>query len=400
MAFFFSSAFEDISQAETSLAPVRNVAFSFMVLGVVILFSMTGQSVCMELAALEMSTNLKKEWFAALLRQDVSYYDVLDVAGEGSMITINANKFVKGMGVKLTHVVQFSLTFIVGFCYAFWSDWRVSLAVMAVAPLITASAMFFMRMNTTVTARSNETYSKAGNIVTAALYNIRTVLSLNAVPIMTERYMEATQEACDGAASQVALLGLANGCNMASMLMSYVIVCLFGSYLVYKQVRDVGCDPSGAFAVFGNERCNPGGVHVFGALMGITFAAAVLPQISSAIEALSAARVACHPAFKVIQRKVGSPSETIKGRGGVLLPEYRIDSSSDQGETPSKVKGRLEFNKVHFRYPTRPDITVFKNFNLTVEAGKTVALVGFSGSVSCRSSCNKRLTVVTVVVVG
>lgn len=381
MAFFFSSAFEDINQAADSLGPVRRLAFSFMVLGVIVFIGMTGQAVCIEMAALEMCTNLKKDWFAALLRQDVGYYDVLDVAGEGSMITVNANKYKKGMGTKLTHIIQFTITFIVGLIYAFISDWKVSLAVLGVAPLITAAAMFFMRMTSTVTAKSNESYTKAGNIVTASLYNLRTVLSLNAVPIMTDRYKEATEQACRGASSQVALLGLANGCNMASMLMSYVIVCLFGSWLVYEQVRDNGCDPSGA-ALDGNPRCDPAGVHVFGALMGVTFAAAVLPQISSAIEALTNARVACYPAIKVIQRKVGSSSEVITGRGGAVLPEYRIDSSSAEGERPSKVVGQVQFNNVTFAYPTRPDVSVFKNFNLYIKPGETVALVGLSGSVS------------------
>lgn len=44
------------------------------------------------------------------------------------------------------------------------------------------------------------------------------------------------------------------------------------------------------------------------------------------------------------------------------------------------IRGDIEFDNVKFVYPSRPDSLVLKHFNLKVEAGKTVALVGASGS--------------------
>ncbi|KAF1785308.1 P-loop containing nucleoside triphosphate hydrolase [Phytophthora cactorum] len=43
------------------------------------------------------------------------------------------------------------------------------------------------------------------------------------------------------------------------------------------------------------------------------------------------------------------------------------------------LKVQLSFKNVSFRYPTRPEITVLKNYNLTIEAGQTVAFCGPSG---------------------
>jgi len=45
-----------------------------------------------------------------------------------------------------------------------------------------------------------------------------------------------------------------------------------------------------------------------------------------------------------------------------------------------KVLGKIELRGVTFAYPERPKITVFQDFDLTVEAGRTVALCGQSGS--------------------
>src|SRR5690606_28729166 len=42
-------------------------------------------------------------------------------------------------------------------------------------------------------------------------------------------------------------------------------------------------------------------------------------------------------------------------------------------------KGTIELRNVCFRYPTRPTIQVLNNFNLKVDQGQIVALVGESG---------------------
>ena len=57
-----------------------------------------------------------------------------------------------------------------------------------------------------------------------------------------------------------------------------------------------------------------------------------------------------------------------------------IDFTSDAGQKPSSCQGRIELRDVHFSYPARPDQPVCNGYNLTVEAGKTVALCGASGS--------------------
>jgi ATP-binding cassette subfamily B (MDR/TAP) protein 1 len=48
----------------------------------------------------------------------------------------------------------------------------------------------------------------------------------------------------------------------------------------------------------------------------------------------------------------------------------------DVGATPESLSGTIEFRNVSFSFPTRPDEPVFTNFNLTIESGKTVAIVG------------------------
>eukprot|EP00256_Glycine_max_P055089 XP_014622109.1 putative multidrug resistance protein [Glycine max] len=57
-----------------------------------------------------------------------------------------------------------------------------------------------------------------------------------------------------------------------------------------------------------------------------------------------------------------------------------IDSEDKKGKALSYVRGEIEFQDVYFCYPSRPDTPVLQGFNLTVPAGKSVGLVGGSGS--------------------
>jgi ATP-binding cassette, subfamily B (MDR/TAP), member 1 len=44
-----------------------------------------------------------------------------------------------------------------------------------------------------------------------------------------------------------------------------------------------------------------------------------------------------------------------------------------------KIQGRIEFKKVDFAYPTRPECLILQDFSLEVKAGTSVGLVGRSG---------------------
>lgn len=52
----------------------------------------------------------------------------------------------------------------------------------------------------------------------------------------------------------------------------------------------------------------------------------------------------------------------------------------ETSEELTNVEGTIELKGVHFSYPSRPDVVIFKDFDLIVRSGKSMALVGQSGS--------------------
>lgn len=82
------------------------------------------------------------------------------------------------------------------------------------------------------------------------------------------------------------------------------------------------------------------------------------------VPSFTAAFVGAHRIFQIIDRPplISSPSIANKSR--------KPDKSND-----------IEYKKIDFRYPTRPDVQILKDFNLNVIEGKTIALVGPSGEI-------------------
>jgi len=187
------------------------------------------------------------------------------------------------------------------------------------------------------------------------------------------------------------------------------LLTLYGASLLFIDVRKSGCDPSES--QHGNKACSTTGVHIFGALLGITFAAQGLSQVVSFVEAVSAARAACYPAMQAIKRTVGSElgkereivmpkkqdgtdeaqkdiekkpvlrkssrsffrrstatkdgenvhdkkklGDEETGLSGTsdttaILPKYEIDSSSEGGTKTPIANGSIQFKDVVFAYP-------------------------------------------------
>jgi ATP-binding cassette subfamily B (MDR/TAP) protein 1 len=402
LAYLFSSSFADISGASSNgLSQVRDLAYTFMVVGTYALFVATIQGWCFEMVAYHATQRFRLEWFSALLRQDPAFFDVYGVGGLSNQVGPSSNKYRRGLGRKFGEGIQFLTTGIGGIAYAFYASWRVALVVLAVLPFAALAAMGTMTLNQTKGARASAAYKQAGGVAYSAVASIKTVLSLSAVPAMIKRYAEATQEAYVQGTKILLKIGFVNGSMLGSFLLLYAILTLYGSSLLYKDVEETGCDPSDG--VEGNETCESSGPAVFGAMLGVAFAGQGISQFGNFSEAFTQARIAAYEALHAINRKPGAPEEIIyrtaedddlnttthskKSKDDVevaegekqikaILPKYEIDASSDAGQRPQHIQGAISFKNVRFAYPARPNETVLNDLSVDIKRGQTVAFVG------------------------
>uniref|UniRef100_A0A803MUN0 ABC transmembrane type-1 domain-containing protein n=1 Tax=Chenopodium quinoa TaxID=63459 RepID=A0A803MUN0_CHEQI len=86
----------------------------------------------------------------------------------------------------------------------------------------------------------------------------------------------------------------------------------------------------------------------------LAMAAVGISQTSSFVPDTSKAKSATASVFSILDRKP------------------MIDSSDESGATIDQVKGDIQFKNVRFTYPTRPDIEIFQDLNLTINAGQNM----------------------------
>jgi ATP-binding cassette, subfamily B (MDR/TAP), member 1 len=428
LAYIFSSSFSSISASSTEgLKQVRELAYTFLVVGVYALVAATVQSWCLQIVAYHTSHRFRLAWFKALLRLDPAYFDVNNVAGIAQQVGPNANKYQRGIDRKLGEGVQYLTTAVGGLAFAFYSSWRVAFVVLSIIPFISFAAVMIVSINQTKGTRAAIGYKEAGGVAYSSVSAIRTVLSLNAIPEMVCQYKDATHEAYKQAVAVLFKQGFFTGAMMGSFLVLYCVLTIYGTSLLYKvrlaglsylkwhlthwkiggltfafaalskDIEDTGCDPSEGV----KGTTGPG---VFGSMLGVAFAAQGVSQFGNFSEDFTAARVAVYEAFKAINRKPGSSEEIIykneeeddlgstsrskksKQNEGepnrvvkAVLPKYEIDSTSTTGLKPV-IKGDISVADLHFTYPTRPNDTVLNGLNVEIVAGQTVAFVGRSGS--------------------
>lgn len=78
---------------------------------------------------------------------------------------------------------------------------------------------------------------------------------------------------------------------------------------------------------------------------------------------------------------------TVLSAISILTPVYEtldrcteIEPDTPMNTSSERIKGHIEFRRVHFNYPSRPEMTILDNFSLKIEAGSRVAIVGPSGA--------------------
>ncbi|KAK9268557.1 hypothetical protein L1049_000311 [Liquidambar formosana] len=289
---------------------------------------------------------MRMKYLKSVLRQEVSFFDTQ--AADTSVtyqvvstISSDANSILVAMGEKIPDCLAYMSSFIFCLIFGFIQSWRLSLAVLPFTFMFVFPALAFGKLMVDLGMKMIESYGVAGGIAEQAISSIRTIYSYVGERKTLDRFSGALQNTMELGIKQ----GFAKGLMMGSMSIIYVswaFQAWVGTYLVTEKGEKGG-------AVF---------VAGIVSLMGGLNILSALPNLTSISEATStASRI-----FEMIDR---NPI---------------IDSEDRIGKALSYVRGEIEFQGIDFSYPSRPDTPILQGLNLKVPAGKTVGLVGGSGS--------------------
>nr|XP_039267519.1 ATP-dependent translocase ABCB1-like [Styela clava] len=317
------------------------VYLAYIGAGVFVCASLQVGTFCFQ--ASRQTNKLRVEYVRSVLRQDIGYHD-LNSSGEiNSRLSDDIKKIYDGMADKLSISIQNLAMIGAGTTIAFLHSWKLSLATLAVAPLIVIWTALVFRLTVKYTAKELDAYAGAGSVAEETISAIRTVVAFGIQEECQERYSSKLKEAKVMGIKKGFVTGLSLGFLYFSMFSMYAISFWYGIVLIL--------DP--------NEDLNAGDMVVV--FFNILMAAFALGTIGSNMEYFSSAKAAAYKVFEVVDR----------------VPP--IDIFSSEGLKPDIKDGEITFKNVRFCYPSRPEVEVLKGISFTVEKGQTVALVGQSG---------------------
>ncbi|KAM1108063.1 hypothetical protein PS2_004749 [Malus domestica] len=282
--------------------------------------------------------------FQKVVHQQVSWFD--DPANSsgaiGARLSTDASTIKSLVGDALALIVQNIATIMAGLVIGFTANWKLMLVVLAFSPLILLQGTLQAKFLKGFSADAKIMYEEASQVANDAIGSIRTVASF----CSEKKVMEAYKKKCEGPLKQGVRLGVVSGSGFG---FSFFLMFCTNALIFYI----------GAILVKHGQATFE---QVFKVFFAITITAMGVSQATSMAPDSNKAKDSAASIFRILDSKP------------------KIDSSSDEGIALPLLIGEIELDHVSFKYPTRPDVQIFRDICLKIPSGKTVALVGESGS--------------------
>ncbi|KAG6633683.1 ABC transporter B family member 2-like [Carya illinoinensis] len=289
-----------------------------------------------------LTLRVREMMFSSILRNEIGWFD--DTNNTSSMLssrlesdaTLLRTIVVDRSSILLQNVGLVVASFIISFIL----NWRITLVVIATYPLIICghiSEKIFMKG---YGGNLSKAYLKANMLAAEAVSNVRTVAAFCAEDKILDLYARELIEPSRRSFVRGQISGIFYGICQFFIFSSYGLALWYGSVLMGKGLASFKSVMKAFFVLI-----------VTALAMGETLAMA--PDLLKGNQMVASV-------FEVMDRKT--------------------EVLGDVGEELMTVEGTIEFRGVQFSYPSRPEVLIFKDFNLRVRSGKSMALVGQSGS--------------------
>ena len=325
------------------LAEVTKYSYIMVGLGILAWFLRFGQLYMTSMLAEKMVETLRNISFAAMLRQEIAWFDSSDNR-TGALIErlMSDPPMVKTIsGDSLGNLVQTLTTLFFCLFVAFvFGSWQVTLILLLILPLLIGCSIFHSKRLRNRTPEVQKSLEDGGKLATSTIASIRTVSSLGLASHMVKRYDGCLESPTALALRQGREGGLIIGLTIFITMSAYGLIFYYGAVLVNNNATSFS--------------------ELFRSLMVVMLTAQSITISSTYTGDHAAAKEAARRIFDTVDR------------------ESCIDPTPERSDL--SLDGDIEFKSVSFRYPTRPESKVLNQFNLHIKRGDTVALVGTSGS--------------------
>ncbi|KAE9581925.1 Leptomycin B resistance protein pmd1 [Colletotrichum fructicola] len=322
---------------------VSKLALYFVYLGIARFALSYGYISLTTFSAYRITRNLRHKYLHAALRQEVAFYDFGTGGSIATQAISNGRLIQAGIAEKLALTFQGLAVFVTAFIISFITQWKLTLIVVGIAPLILVVMGVASTFEAALETKILDTYAQAGSFSEGILASARTVHAFEIRSRLVQKFDKFLQDAHNLGNKKSPLFGILFSFEYFVIYAGFALAFWQGIHMMNRgEITESG--------------------DIFTVLLSVVIGTTALTMLTPYIIEFTRAASAAAQLFKLIDR----PSE--------------IDPFDKSGEQPTDTVGVVDLENITFSYPTRPGVTVLDNFSLHIPAGKVTALVGSSGS--------------------
>ncbi|CAF4565097.1 unnamed protein product, partial [Rotaria socialis] len=335
--------FESCTSAERQ-HQVLIFSIIFLLLGVATFAIRFLQFTAFAVSGSKLTERIRVKTFECLLRQEVAYFDRPEnscgavctrLSSDGSAVQQMTGP---RLGIFCETFSMFLIAMILGFFYS----WQIACIVFLCILLICVLGYINIRVQDQLSKHSGMLQERAGSLAVEVLHNMRTIKQLTIEDVVLQQYSDFIWEKFRITRNYSIIIGLIMSGIWA--MIAYNIAIIYWCVLVLIEHNEMKMNDI---------------IKVFAFAM---FFIQSIRSVLTMIEDFGTSLSAIHSFFELFDR---TPL---------------IDNGSTTGQELVDFRGQIDFVQVNFSYPTRSQVRVLNNFQLSIQSGQRIALVGVSGS--------------------
>jgi ATP-binding cassette, subfamily B, bacterial len=288
------------------------------------------------------TADLRRRLYDHLLTLSPGFYEDSRTGDVSSRVTNDVTVIETLMGGTLLYSLRMAITMVGCVVMLFFTSVKLTLLALACMPLVLLPIGLLGQRVRRLARTVQDRIADVSSHVDETLHEIRTVQAFA---------HETLESATFGERVEAVFAVSAQRSGYLALLIATVIVLAFGAVAALLWV--------GAHDVFAG-RLTAGGLTAF------IFYAVIVANATFVLAEV----------YGELQRAAGASERLLE----LLATESRVRAPAAPAAMPEPARGRIAYEDVTFRYPSRPDHAALDRFSLAVEPGEVVALVGPSGA--------------------